>query len=364
MNERETAEPLGLEPFATSEAMGLDEDRVRRRRELLSFDAEDMRLLATLAPLIRAHVDDLTTGFFEHLAQFGEAHGLLNNPAALDRARRLKRQHLLAMVEGPYGRRYAEERVQLALVYGEAGLHHHAFLGAFHHLMSQISQRVLSQYGDDALEILPALDALQKVALLDIGLVLDVFAFQRERIIAQQQQAIRALSTPVLKLRDNLLLLPVVGMVDAERAGQLTEHLLQAIPANRAKVAVIDITGAASVDAPAANELVRVITKARMMGSDIIVTGVSAQMAIRLVELGLDLRRVRAVGDLQGGIEQAELLLGVGQTTRRVPSAVEQTPEPSPTPLPPDDLIAPVPTETSSIPSATVRQVTLRPTRS
>lgn len=362
MRDRELAEPLDPEALATSEAMGLDEDRVRRRRELLRFDAEDMRLLSTLTPVIRAHANDLTDTFFQRLAQFGEAQGLLNDTAAADRARRLKRQHLLAMVEGPYGRRYAEERVQLALVYGKTGLHHHAFVGAFHHLMSQISERVLRQYGDDALEILPALEALQKVALFDIGLVLDVLSFQREHLIAQQQQAIRALSTPVLKLRDKLLLLPVVGMVDAERAGQLTEHLLRAIPENRAKVAVIDITGVASVDAPAANELVRVISKARMMGSDIIVTGVSAQMAIRLVELGLDLRRVRAVGDLQGGIEQAELLLGVGQSTRRAPSSAEPGAEPSPTSTPLAELVGHAPTESASIPPATVRQV--RPARS
>jgi hypothetical protein len=99
-----------------------------------------------------------------------------------------------------------------------------------------------------------------------------------------------------------------------------------------------------------------------MMGSDIIVTGVSAQMAIRLVELGLDLRRVRAVGDLQGGIEQAELLLGVGQPARRASSPSEPTAEPSPSSSPRDDLAGHTPTESASIPSATVRQV--RPARS
>ena len=300
-----------LDPSITSAAMGLDEDRVRRRRELLSFGAEDMQLLATLAPVIREHVDELTNVFFDYLARFREADGLLGSADAVDRARRLKRQHLLAMVEGPYGRRYAEERVQLALLYSATKLHHHVFLGAFHRLMSEVAERVQRRYGDDDDAAFAALEVLHKLALFDVGLILDVLSYQRERIIEEQQQAIRALSTPVLRLRDKLLLLPLIGIVDAERASQLTEQLLSAIPANRAKVAVIDITGAASVDVPAANELIKVISKARMMGADIIVTGVSAQMALRLVELGMDLRRVRAVGDLQGGIEQAELLLGV-----------------------------------------------------
>ena len=299
--------------FDTAARMGLDEERVRRRRELLHFGVEDIRLLSTLGPSIREHLGELTEAFFSYLGLFPEAEGLLGDPVAVDRARRLKRQHLVAMVDGPYGLRYAEERVQLALVYSAAGVHHHAFLGAFHHLLTQITEHVLGQERDEAFR---ALEALHKVALFDIGLILDVLTYERQRLILQQEQAIRALSTPVLKLRSQLLLLPLIGLVDAERARQVTEQLLHAIPEHRAKIAVIDITGAASIDAVAATELVKVISKARMMGSEIIVTGVSAPMAVRLVELGVDIRTIRAVGDLQGGIEQAEEMLGPGRPRR------------------------------------------------
>jgi len=303
--------------------MGLDEESVQRRRELLKFGVEDMRHLSTLAPIIHAHLDDLADSFFDYLAHFREAQGLLGNAIAVGRARRLKRNHLLAMAKGPYGLRYAEERVQLALVYSDTGLHHHLFLGAFHHLMAQIGERVVAEHGDDTVLAVQALEALQKLALFDIGLILDVLTYERARIVGQQQQEIRALSTPVLRLRPQLLLLPLIGIVNAERARQVTVQLLNAIPEHRAKVAVVDITGAASVDAVAANELVKVISKARMMGTDIIITGVSAEMALRLVELGLDIKSIRAVGDLQGGIEQAELLLGLTGASRSLARTLE-----------------------------------------
>src|SRR4029077_11977867 len=90
--------------------------------------------------------------------------------------------------------------------------------------------------------------SLKKVAFFDIGIIIDVLMSERERTISQQQDAIRELSTPVLQLRDGLLILPIIGMLDSQRAKQLTDDLLRAIRANRARMVVMDITGVAAVD--------------------------------------------------------------------------------------------------------------------
>jgi rsbT co-antagonist protein RsbR len=149
--------------------------------------------------------------------------------------------------------------------------------------------------------------SLKKVGFFDIGIIVDVMVAERERIINQQQEAIRELSTPVLQVRDRLLILPIIGMIDTFRAKQLTESLLHAIRANRAKVAVMDITGVAAVDSKVANHLVQTVAAARLMGAIVIVTGLSADVAQAL--LGVDLRSITTVGDLQGGLELAERLL-------------------------------------------------------
>src|SRR5437762_2518930 len=85
------------------------------------------------------------------------------------------------------------------------------------------------------------------------------FGQERERVIREQQEAIRELSTPVLPVRERLLILPIIGLIDAQRARQLTEQLLRAIRSNRAKVVVIDITGVPAMDANVANHLVRTV---------------------------------------------------------------------------------------------------------
>src|SRR5205809_604398 len=136
------------------------------------------------------------------------------------------------------------------------------------------------------------------------------FVEERERIIRQQQEAIRELSTPVLQVRERLLILPIIGVIDPQRARQLTEQLLQAIRTNRAKVVVIDITGVAAMDSKVANHLVQTVEASRLLGATVIVTGLSAEIAQTLVNIGVDLGKMNTVGDLQGGIEEAERLLG------------------------------------------------------
>jgi rsbT co-antagonist protein RsbR len=136
------------------------------------------------------------------------------------------------------------------------------------------------------------------------------FVEERERVIREQQEAIRELSTPVLQVRERLLILPIIGGLDSQRARQLTEQLLGAIQANRARVVVIDITGVATIDVTVANHLVQTVEAARLMGASAVITGLSSRIAQTLVDLGVDLSMMRTVSDLQGGLEEAERLLG------------------------------------------------------
>jgi rsbT co-antagonist protein RsbR len=98
-------------------------------------------------------------------------------------------------------------------------------------------------------------------------------------------------------------------VLDTHRARGLTESLLRAVREHRAKVVVIDITGVAAVDSRVANHLFKNVAAARLMGAQSIVTGLSAEVAEALVVLGIDINRLNTVGDLQGGLEQANQFL-------------------------------------------------------
>jgi rsbT co-antagonist protein RsbR len=164
------------------------------------------------------------------------------------------------------------------------------------------------------------LDAYEPAANRIANTVAVSFVQERERIIRQQQEAIRELSTPVLQVREQLLILPIIGVLDSQRARQVTEQLLRAIRANRAKVVVIDITGVPTIDSTVANHLVQTVDASGLMGASVIITGLSSDIALTLVTIGLDLSKMNAVGDLQGGIEEAERLLGYEVTRTGEPN--------------------------------------------
>ena len=177
-------------------------------------------------------------------------------------------------------------------------------------LRDVLARSLFEKYHEDFELLNQVLDAYEPAANRIANMVAVSFVQERERVIRDQQEAIRELSTPVLQVRERLLILPIIGMLDAARARQLTDQLLKAIRAHRAKVVVIDITGVPDVDEEVANSLVQTVDASKLMGAAVIITGLSSEIAGTLVTIGVDLSKMDTVGDLQEGIEEAERLLG------------------------------------------------------
>ncbi|HLZ12293.1 MAG TPA: STAS domain-containing protein [Candidatus Acidoferrum sp.] len=190
------------------------------------------------------------------------------------------------------------------------GVETHEVIGIVLLLRDVLARSLFAKYQADFEKLNRILDAYEPAANRIANTVAVGFVQERERVIRQQQEAIRELSTPVLQVRERLLILPIIGVIDPQRARQLTEQLLRGIRTNRAKVVVIDITGVAAMDVTVANHLVQTVEASRLLGATVIVTGLSPEIAQTLVTIGVDLGKMNTVGDLQGGIEQAEKLLG------------------------------------------------------
>jgi rsbT co-antagonist protein RsbR len=117
----------------------------------------------------------------------------------------------------------------------------------------------------------------------------EVYQQSRESVIARHQQEMLELSTPVVKLWEGILALPLIGTLDSARTQVVMENLLQRIVQTGADVAIIDITGVPTVDTLVAQHLIKTVTAARLMGADCIVSGIRPQIAQTIVHLGVDL---------------------------------------------------------------------------
>jgi rsbT co-antagonist protein RsbR len=298
-------------------AMNLEREQIDQRKAWLGLDDGEVDLLRQLDELVGPHLETIVDDLTRELLV--EEEGL--SPRR-HQARTLLRDYFgeLTNPDG-FGDAFVDRR--LAMV---DALQEHVspdvswYLAAYLFYLQEVAKRLREAPGGAA-DMQRLQRALAKVMFLDLGLAIDTHVFEHNRTIRAQQRQIEQLSTPVLQLRQGLLIMPVVGILDARRAQQLTEQLLEAIRTRRGKVVVLDITGVAVVDSRVANHLIQTVDAARLMGARAIVTGVSPEVAQTLVGLGIDLGNVTTVGDLQGGVDEADRLLGLRVVAEYEPPA-------------------------------------------
>jgi rsbT co-antagonist protein RsbR len=141
-------------------------------------------------------------------------------------------------------------------------------------------------------------------------LIYEAYVETRERLIAQQSLSLLELSTPVVRLWDRVLMVPLIGVMDTLRARQTTERLLEAIAKYEATVAILDVTGVPVLDTSVAGHMMKTIAAAQMLGARVVMTGISPDGAQTLVKLGVDFSVVTTRATLRAGIAEALLLVG------------------------------------------------------
>ncbi|MCK7574999.1 MAG: STAS domain-containing protein [Chromatiales bacterium] len=169
--------------------------------------------------------------------------------------------------------------------------------------------------GRALIDVNPETPAIEELLWLDrVFDGLSLFAFKsfvdiRERLITEQSLSLLELSTPVLRVWHQILLLPLVGVIDTQRARQITERLLEAIAQHEARVTILDLTGVPILDTSVAQHLMKTIDAARLLGSRVVMTGISPEGAQTLTKLGIRFADVISRASLRAGLAEALLLI-------------------------------------------------------
>jgi rsbT co-antagonist protein RsbR len=180
-------------------------------------------------------------------------------------------------------------------------------------LKQSLFARIESVGGGDVREAMWALSGLlDRLGLLTF----EEYQRGREEIVRRQQQEMIELSTPVVKLWDGVLAVPLIGTLDSERTQVVMETLLQEIVDSNSSIAIIDITGVPTVDTLVAQHLLKTVAAARLMGADCIISGIRPQIAQTIVHLGLTLSEVTTKASMADAFGEALDRLGL-QVDRR-----------------------------------------------
>lgn len=126
-----------------------------------------------------------------------------------------------------------------------------------------------------------------------------------EEVIHMQRVLLAELSTPIIPINERVLIMPLIGSVDSMRAQRILEALLSGVAERRARVVILDVTGIARLDGESASLLLRASQSVRLLGSELVLTGIGPDLARALIGLGIDLRNLITRSELQAGIEYA-----------------------------------------------------------
>lgn len=177
-------------------------------------------------------------------------------------------------------------------------------------LQDAIMEYLQTEIGDDPVLLNQELTKMSKIITKMGLLTFETFAVTREDLIGQQTRSIMELSTPSLRVWDEVLLLPLIGTFDTTRAQQMMEVVLQAIVDTESRVLLLDVTGVPVMDTKTSSHLLKTVEACRMLGCEVIITGISPSTAQTMTKLSIDLAIVKTMGTLRAGIVEAYKLIG------------------------------------------------------
>lgn len=292
----------------------LDERELQNRRAFYEITEEDLQRLAGLRAFAERNSQLIIDALYELMLREDESRAFFPNDATVNHVKSMQRSYFNNLFSGRLDLAYVEDRLRVGQVHERIGMPPKLYIGAYSRYLRLLFDRLVAELPPQ--EAHDAYRSVAKVVAFDMGLAIDTYIEANLTTVARHQAAIRELSTPVIRVHRRVLLLPLVGTVDSHRASQIMETLLLRVVEEQARAVIVDIAGVPTVDTMVADHLLKTTEAVRLLGAETILTGISAQIARTVVQLGVDISTMHTRSRLEDGIELALGLLGREITTK------------------------------------------------
>lgn len=305
-------------PTNYMQRLNLDERELASRRTFYEITDEDLQRLAKLRPLADRSSNEVVEALYHLILGHAESRAFFSDDSAIRHVKKMQHDYFVGLFDGRCDLAYVENRLRVGAAHERIGLAPKWYIGAYGRYLRLIFDRLFADASSVGVSPGEAVKSVTKLVLFDMSLAIDTYIAANLDTVARHQAAIRELSTPVIRVQQRILLLPLVGTVDSHRAEQIMETLLMRVVEEQARAVIVDIAGVPLVDTMVADHLLKTTEAVRLLGAETILTGISAQIARTIVQLGVDISAMHTRSRLADGIELALSLCGRSITTKPV----------------------------------------------
>lgn len=274
-------------------------------RDSFGLTADDLARISRLAPRMTPHLGEILERFYAWLRTEPEFPHFFRDEAKVEAVKRQQIGYWASFFRGQIDQAYLEERRMVGDVHARRGLPLPVYFAAVSRFLD-----LLHEYAGEA-ATREDRRAINRLVMFDTALVVDTYSTLSSKIIAEQNEALLSMSTPVTAIWQGILLLPIVGVIDSKRSSDIMRAALEKISTTQARVFILDISGVAVVDTAVANHLIKVTKATRLMGCESVISGVSPAIAETVIELGIDVGAVATTANLQDALRLAFQRTGV-----------------------------------------------------
>ena len=272
--------------------------------ELYSISAEDTEKIHSYGDIVVPKLDEFVVLFYDWLKEQPEFEEYFPDEETLNFVQKMSRRYWEDFFRPELNDDYLENRSKVGEAHARIGLPLTIYFAAMNRSLKLFSEDLY----DGSLppeDYLAAMRSVSKMINLDTGLVVETYSRISNEAMVAQSKSLMEMSTPVTQIWEGVLFLPIVGIVDSKRAQEIMNAALTKISQTQSRTFIMDISGVAVVDTAVANYLIKVTKATRFMGCECTISGLSPAIAQTIVELGIDVGKVKTTATMQDALVEA-----------------------------------------------------------
>lgn len=286
------------------------ESRLERRlnaatmQSLYNLSEAELNTIRTYGKIILPRLNEFVTAFYEWMETQPEYELFFSNPTKLLSVQKMQVDYWNEFFKAKITEDYLDHRRMVGETHARIGLSLPAYLAGMNMSLTIFIEKLYDGSLSDK-EYAQADLAITRLMHLDTAVVVEAYYQRTNKIISDQHRSLMEMSTPVTAIWSEILMLPVVGIIDSKRAQDIMNAMLQKIAETQSRVIILDISGVGVVDTAVANHLIKITKATRLMGCQCTVSGVSPAIAQTIVELGIDVGNMKTTATLKDALQQA-----------------------------------------------------------